>query len=67
MNPKIVLAILSEAIALEPIAFSLVAKLVQGLKGKTDAEVLAGDANDWAAIVALAHAEADPTAPPASK
>lgn len=59
MKPTEVLAILGEALQLEPIAFGLVASLIQGLKGKTDAEVLAGDASDWAQIVALAHAEAN--------
>lgn len=51
------IAIIGEIAQLEPIAFGLVAALVNGLKGKTDAEVLAGDAADWAAIVATAHAE----------
>ncbi len=55
-----IIAILNEIATLEPIAFSLVASLVHGLQGKTDAEVLAADANDWASIVALAHAEAQP-------
>lgn len=58
MTPAAILAILSEALQLEPVAFGLVASLISGLKGKTDAEVLAGDASDWAQIVALAHAEA---------
>lgn len=49
------IAILGEIAQLEPIAFSLVAALVAKLKGKTDAEVLAGDAEDWAAIITEAH------------
>lgn len=54
------IAILGELAQLEPIAFDLVAKLIHGLQGKSDAEVLAGDAADWAAIVITAHAEANP-------
>jgi hypothetical protein len=52
------IAILGEIAALEPIAFDLVAKLVHGLAGKTDAEVLAADASDWTSIIATAHKEA---------
>lgn len=58
MNPAVILALVSEALQLEPVAFGMVQSLINGLKGKTDAEVLAGDATDWAAIVATAHAEA---------
>ena len=53
------IAILGEIAQLEPIAFGLVKALVQGLRGKTDAEILASDSADWAAIVATAHAEAN--------
>lgn len=52
------IAIIGEIAQLEPIAFSLVASLIAGLRGKTDAEVLAADASDWTSIVATAHAEA---------
>lgn len=52
-----VIAIIGEIAQLEPIAFGLVVSLIQGLKGKTDAEILAGDASDWSDIVATAHAE----------
>lgn len=53
------IAIISDIAQLEPIAFQLVAALVAGLKGKSDAEILAGDAGDWAQIIATAHAEAN--------
>jgi hypothetical protein len=52
------IAILGEIAQLEPIAFSLVASLVAGLKGKSDADVLAADSTSLAAIIATAHAEA---------
>lgn len=52
------IAIIGEIASLEPVAFSLVASLIHGLQGKTDAEVLAADASDWTSIVATAHAEA---------
>jgi len=42
---------------LEPIAFNLVLSLVRGLKGKSDADILASDATDWSSIVATAHSE----------
>jgi hypothetical protein len=52
--------IIQEIAALEPIAFQLVLALVGGLKGKTDAEILSGDAQDWASIVSTAHAAQQP-------
>ena len=52
------IAIIGEIAQLEPIAFGLVASLVSGLKGKSDADILAGDATDLAAIVTAAHAAA---------
>jgi len=52
------IAIIGEIANLEPVAFSMVAALISSLKGKTDAQVLAGDATDWAAVVAEAHAAA---------
>jgi len=52
------IAIIGEIAALEPIAFSLVQSLVRGLKGKSDADILAADAADWSTIIATAHAEA---------
>jgi hypothetical protein len=55
------IAIIGELANLEPIAFQLVQSLIQGLKGKTDEEILAGDSTDWASIVATAHAEAQKT------
>ena len=51
------IGIIGDIAQLEPIAFSLVVALVNGLKGKSDAEILASDATDWASIVAQAHAE----------
>jgi hypothetical protein len=55
------IAIIGELANLEPIAFQLVQSLIAGLQGKSDADVLAGDATDWASIVATAHAEAQKT------
>ena len=52
------IAIIGEIANLEPIAFGLVQALINGLKGKSDADLLAADATDLAAIVATAHAEA---------
>jgi hypothetical protein len=59
------IAIIGDIAQLEPIAFGLVQALVKGLKGKTDAEILAADATDWSAIVAEAHDAA--SQPPPSK
>jgi hypothetical protein len=50
--------ILGDLAQLEPVAFGLVKALIDGLKGKSDAEVLAGDAADWAMIVQQAHTQA---------
>lgn len=52
------IAIIGEIAQLEPIAFALVAKLIHGLQGKSDADVLAADSADLAAIITLAHQEA---------
>jgi len=52
------IAIIGEIAQLEPIAFGLVMSLVNGLKGKSDADILAGDAGEWTDIIAKAHAEA---------
>lgn len=49
------IAILNEIANLEPIAFNLVAALVHGLSGKTDAEVLAADATTLASIISTAQ------------
>jgi hypothetical protein len=54
------IGIIGELAQLEPIAFSLVQALIQGLKGKSDTDILAGDATDWTTIVATAHATAQP-------
>ncbi len=52
------IALLNEAAQLEPVAFGLVIALITKLKGKSDAEILAGDSADWAAIIVTAHKEA---------
>ena len=59
------IAIIGDIAQLEPIAFGLVKALIDGLKGKSDADILAADASDWAAIVAEAHDAA--SQPPPSK
>jgi hypothetical protein len=58
---EIAAGIIGEIAGLEPIALGLVMSLVRGLKGKSDAEILQGDAADWASIVSTAHAEASAT------
>lgn len=50
------IAILGDVAALEPIAFQLVTALINGLKGKSDADLLAQDSATLAQIVADAHA-----------
>lgn len=60
MTVAALLALLNEAAELEPVALGLVLGLIRGLKGKTDAELLAGDATDWAAILAAAQAAQQP-------
>jgi hypothetical protein len=52
------IAIIGEIANLEPIAFQLVQALIQGLKGKSDTDILAADATDWSSIIATAHAQA---------
>jgi hypothetical protein len=56
-------AIIGDIAALEPIAFGLVQALVAGLKGKSDADLLAADSATLAQIVATAHAAAQPPTP----
>jgi hypothetical protein len=58
------IAIIGEIANLEPIAFSLVQSLVAGLKGKSDADILAADATDWTDIIAKAHSAAGGTPSP---
>lgn len=58
MTIQQLLALLNDAAQLEPVAFGLVMALVDKLKGKSDAEVLAADATDWSSIVFTAHEEA---------
>jgi hypothetical protein len=54
------IAIIGDIAQLEPIAFGLVEALVNGLKGKSDADLLAADSTSLAQIVATAHAAATP-------
>ncbi len=63
MTAEALLAILNELITLEPAAVNLVESLIAGLQGKSDTEILATDADDWASIVAIAH-QAQQTPPP---
>ena len=63
MTAAALLAILNELITLAPSAVNLVTSLIEGLKGKTDADILAGDANDWATIVLIAHQAQQPPPP----
>ena len=60
------IAIIGDVAQLEPIAFSLVAALVDKLKGKSDADILASDAADWADVIVTAHAAAQPPKTPAT-
>jgi len=60
MTVAALLALLNEAAELEPVALGLVLGLIRGLKGKTDSELLAGDATDWATILATAQAAQQP-------
>jgi hypothetical protein len=64
MNVQTLLNILNGVAELEPVAAGLVLSLINGLKGKSDAEILQGDATVWAAIVTSAHAQLQPPAPP---
>jgi len=57
-SASLAISIISDIAALEPIAASLVLALVNGLKGKSDADLLAQDSATLAAIVANAHAAA---------
>ena len=63
MTAQALLAILNELITLEPAAVNLVKGLIAGLKGKSDAEILAGDSADWGAIVIVAHQAQQSLAP----
>jgi hypothetical protein len=60
MTAAALLAILNELITLEPAALGLVTSLIAGLKGKSDAEILAGDSSDWAQIIIVAHQAQQP-------
>jgi hypothetical protein len=60
MTAAALLAILNQLITLEPAAVNLVQSLIAGLQGKSDAEILAGDATDWANIVIQAHQAQQP-------
>ena len=63
MTVAALIALLNEAAQLEPVAFSLVTALITKLKGKSDAEILAADAGDWANVIVIAHAAAQPVPP----
>jgi len=60
VNAASILSVLKIILTLEPAAFGLVQSLVQGVAGKSDADILASDASDWTSIVATAHAAAQP-------
>ena len=57
------ISIIGDIAQLEPIAFGLLKALLDKLKGKSDAEILASDAADWGAIITEAH-DAASQAPP---
>jgi hypothetical protein len=57
-SASLAINIISEIAALEPIAASLVLALVNGLKGKSDAQLLAEDSTTLGQIVSDAHAAA---------
>jgi hypothetical protein len=59
MTVEMLVKILQEAAQLEPVGAQLVMALINKLKGKSDQEVLATDATDWAAIIVTAHGEAN--------
>jgi hypothetical protein len=65
MTAAALLAILNGLITLEPAAVKLVEGLIAGLQGKSDAEILAGDAQDWASIIIVAHQAQQPPPPTA--
>lgn len=56
MTAAAIAALLNEIVTLEPAAFALITKLVGGLKGKSDAEVLAADESTLTALIAAAQA-----------
>ena len=60
MTAAALAALINELITLEPAAVNLVESLIAGLQGKSDAEILAGDANDWADIIIVAHQAQQP-------
>ena len=57
MTATELIALLTQIAQLSPAAVNLVKELIDGLKGKSDEEVLAGDAAGWAEIVRIAHLE----------
>jgi hypothetical protein len=56
MTAAALIALLNEIATLEPAAFSLITKLVSGLQGKSDAEVLAADQTTLTALIVAAQA-----------
>lgn len=63
MTAQEAIALLQDIAQLEPIAVGLVSEFINGLKGKTDAEILAADSSLLTSIVATAHANATGAAP----
>jgi hypothetical protein len=56
MTAAALAALLNEIVTLEPAAFALITKLVSGLQGKSDAEVLAADNTTLTALITAAQA-----------
>ena len=63
MTAAELIALLTQLAQLSPAAVNLVKELIAGLHGKSDEEVLAGDAEGWSNIVRIAHLEQQ-SAPP---
>ena len=65
MTAAELIALLTQIAQLSPVAVNLVQELIAGLKGKSDAEILASDADGWAAIIIEAHKQQQPPPPTA--
>jgi hypothetical protein len=65
MTAAELIALLTQLAQLSPAAVNLVKELISGLRGKSDEEVLAGDAQGWANIVLIAHVQQQPPPPTA--
>jgi len=55
MTAAELIALLTQIAQLSPAAVNLVKELIGGLKGQSDEQVLASDAEGWANIVRIAH------------